>query len=201
MLTAVARAMKTPRCSRKLRGNFRASAPCGVAIATSICSCPVGRPRPPPAGSAPEPLSGKQRSSFPANEPGTRSCSKPPADASCNAPCKLRGHSQPLIAHATLSVPALFAAQVPGQPQCGFRGVDPGRGIDFFESQPASPHALSTTSRRRRSGLPSSSRSRRDSSNRVASGHSISPPRGGSTISTRARREERGGVRAARTLD
>jgi hypothetical protein len=32
-----------------------------------------------------------------------------PADASCNAPCRLRGHDQPLSAHATLSVPALLA--------------------------------------------------------------------------------------------
>lgn|GEM_PF-4140278 len=36
MRTVIPRAMKTPRCSRKLRGNFRANAPCGVAIATSI---------------------------------------------------------------------------------------------------------------------------------------------------------------------
>jgi len=30
-----------------------------------------------------------------------------PADASCNVPCRLRGHGQPLSAHAKLSVPAL----------------------------------------------------------------------------------------------
>ena len=34
---------------------------------------------------------------------------KAPADAQCNAPCRLRGHDQPLSAHATLSVPALLA--------------------------------------------------------------------------------------------
>jgi len=34
---------------------------------------------------------------------------KAPADASCNAPCRLRGHGQPLTAHAKLSVPALSA--------------------------------------------------------------------------------------------
>jgi len=33
-----------------------ANAPCGVAIATSIYLCPVGRPPASPAGSAPEPL-------------------------------------------------------------------------------------------------------------------------------------------------
>jgi hypothetical protein len=48
MPTLIPRAMKTPRCSRKLRRNFRANAPCGVADATSIYFCPVGRPRPPP---------------------------------------------------------------------------------------------------------------------------------------------------------
>jgi len=58
----------------------------------------------------------------------------------------LRGHGQPLIAHAKLSVPALFAAQVPGQPRSGFRGVDPAAGgIDFFQFLTGSPQSLSAS--------------------------------------------------------
>jgi len=51
-----------------------------------------------------------------------------------------------LIAHAKLSVPALFAAQVPGQPRSGFRGVDPAAGgIDFFQFLTGSPQSLSAS--------------------------------------------------------
>jgi len=44
MRSVAAHAMKPPRCSRKLRGNFRANAPCGVAIATSIYCTPSAVP-------------------------------------------------------------------------------------------------------------------------------------------------------------
>ena len=47
MQMVLSRFPQTPRCSRKLRGNFRADAPCGVACATSIYLCPVGLPASP----------------------------------------------------------------------------------------------------------------------------------------------------------
>jgi len=75
---------------------------------------------------------------------------KAPADASCNAPCRLRGHGQPLSAHAMLSVPALSAfteasadgASAPGQPRSGFRGVVPMQDRDDFLVLRQGPHRL-----------------------------------------------------------
>jgi len=75
------------RSSHALRRPRVAHGSCGATSAPTPHAVSLSRPRfieprrpspASPAGSAPEPLSGKQQSSFPANEPGTRSCLKPP---------------------------------------------------------------------------------------------------------------------------
>jgi len=115
--------MKTPRCSRKLRGNFRANAPCGVAIATSIHCAPSAVPGLPRQEVRLNRWHENSKAVFPPTNPAHVPASSPRWRAMQRALKVARARSTVVCSCDALSARASGGASAPGQPRSGFRGV------------------------------------------------------------------------------
>ena len=141
----VARAMKTPdrhTCCEKRRATS-APVPHAMSLSRPRFTCTPSAFPASPAGSAPEPLSGKQRSSFPANEPGTRSCLKTPLTRNATRLEGCAGTVNRRLLMPSSQCPRFLRHIRAGSARCKIGPPRCRATLDLSASSAASPHALS----------------------------------------------------------